>query len=41
MELKYEVEGGNFTVAGNASSGVKKLLKQLNVDQIIQKLLFE
>ncbi len=37
MELKYEVEGGNFTIAGNASSGVKKLLKQLNVDPKVIK----
>lgn len=32
MELKYEVEGGNFTKAGNASSAIKNVLKQLNVD---------
>lgn len=32
MELKYEVEGGNFTKAGNASSAVKNVLKQLNID---------
>ncbi len=37
MELKYEVEGGNFIKAGNASSAVKKILKQLNVDQAIIK----
>lgn len=32
MELKFEIEGGNFTGAGNASSEVKKTLKQLDVD---------
>ena len=37
MEFKYEVEGGNFMKAGNASSAVKKILKQLNVDQRIIK----
>ncbi len=31
MEFRYEIEGGNFVKAGNASSGVKKILKQLNV----------
>ncbi len=37
MILKYEVEGGNFMKAGNASSAIKKILKQLNVDQKIIK----
>ncbi len=32
MQFKYELEGGNFSRAGNASSEVKKVLKQLNVD---------
>jgi serine/threonine-protein kinase RsbT len=31
MKFKYEIEGGNFSKAGNASSTVKKILKQLNV----------
>ncbi|WP_010665313.1 ATP-binding protein [Marinilabilia salmonicolor] len=31
MKFKYEIEGGNFSKAGNASSAVKKILKQLNV----------
>ena len=31
MKFKYEIEGGNFSKAGNASSAVKKVLKQLNV----------
>ncbi len=37
MEFIYEVEGGDFTKAGNASSAVKKTLKQLNVDPKIVK----
>lgn len=37
MQFIYEVEGGNFTKAGNASSAVKKTLKQLNVDPKIVK----
>ncbi|MCU4154425.1 anti-sigma regulatory factor [Carboxylicivirga sp. A043] len=37
MEFNYEVEGGNFTKAGNAASNVKKVLKQLNVDPKIIK----
>jgi len=32
MDFKYEIEGGNFSKAGTASSEVKKILKQLNVD---------
>jgi serine/threonine-protein kinase RsbT len=39
MIFKYEVEGGNFSKAGNASSSIKKTLKQLNVDpQIIKRV---
>jgi len=37
MEFSYEVEGGNFTKAGNAASSVKKVLKQLNVDPKVIK----
>ncbi len=37
MEFRYEVEGGNFSKAGHASSAVKKILKQLNVDARIIK----
>lgn len=37
MEFKYEIEGGNFSKAGNASSSIKKVLKQLNVDPRIVK----
>jgi serine/threonine-protein kinase RsbT len=37
MNFKYHIEGGDFTHAGNASSQVKKMLKQLNVDPNIIK----
>ena len=32
IEQQYHVKGGDFSHAGDASSGVKKLLKQLDVD---------
>lgn len=31
MDFKFDIEGGNFSKAGTASSEVKKILKQLNV----------
>lgn len=37
MEFKYSIEGGNFSKAGNASSQVKKILKQLNLDMKLVK----
>lgn len=37
MEVKYSIEGGNFSKAGFASSEVKKLLKQLNLDMRLIK----
>ncbi|PXY01547.1 anti-sigma regulatory factor [Marinifilum breve] len=37
MEFKFEIEGGNFSKAGSASSEVKKILKQLNVNPKIIK----
>lgn len=37
MDFSYDVEGGNFTKAGFASSEVKKILKKLNVDSKIIK----
>jgi serine/threonine-protein kinase RsbT len=37
MHFYYEIEGGNFTKAGFASSQFKKVLKQLNVDPLIIK----
>ncbi len=32
MNFEYEIEGGDFGKAGMASSEVKKILKQLNLD---------
>lgn len=32
MDFKFEIEGGNFSKAGSASSDVKKVLKKLNVE---------
>jgi anti-sigma regulatory factor (Ser/Thr protein kinase) len=32
IQLQYQIEGGNFAKAGYASSEIKKVLKQLNVD---------
>ncbi|MCF8218540.1 MAG: anti-sigma regulatory factor [Bacteroidales bacterium] len=32
MNIKFDIEGGNFSSAGLASSEVKRLLKQLNID---------
>lgn len=37
MELQYKIQGGNFNRAGYASSEVKKVLKQLNVDPKVIK----
>jgi len=37
MHFSYNIEGGNFTRAGLASSEIKKILKQLNVDMSIIK----
>lgn len=37
MILEYKVEGGDFARAGWASSQVKKVLKQIGVDQSIIK----
>lgn len=31
MEFKFDIEGGDFSKAGTASSEVKKILKQLNL----------
>ncbi len=39
MKFKYIIEGGNFSKAGNASSAVKKILKQLNVPTPVIKRL--
>ncbi len=37
MIFTYQIEGGNFSRAGYASSEVKKKLRQLNVDQQVIK----
>jgi serine/threonine-protein kinase RsbT len=37
MQFEYTIEGGDFTRAGYASSQVKKVLKQLNVDPKVIK----
>ncbi|HNV49969.1 MAG: anti-sigma regulatory factor [Bacteroidales bacterium] len=37
MHFNFEVEGGNFSKAGSASSEIKKILNQLNVDYRIIK----
>ena len=37
MVVNFEIEGGDFSKAGFASSEVKKLLKQLSVDPLIIK----
>ncbi len=35
MKFEYQVEGGDFIRAGHASSEVKKVLNQLNIDPVI------
>lgn len=37
MQLEYKIEGGDFANAGYASSEVKKILKQINIDPKIIK----
>lgn len=37
MEFNFNIEGGNFSRAGAASSEIKKILKQLNVDSALIK----
>lgn len=37
MEFNFNLEGGNFSRAGIASSEVKKILKQLNVEPALIK----
>ncbi len=37
MHFQFDVEGGNFVKAGTASSHLKKILKQLNVNPKIIK----
>ena len=39
MLFSYSIEGGDFSRAGHASSEVKKLLKQLNIDtQLVKRI---
>ncbi|HZJ56907.1 MAG TPA: ATP-binding protein [Clostridia bacterium] len=39
MVHSYQIESGNFTKAGEAASGIKKLLRQLGVDaKIIRRV---
>jgi anti-sigma regulatory factor (Ser/Thr protein kinase) len=37
MRLEYKIEGGDFGKAGSASSEVKKVLKQININAAIIK----
>ncbi|MBE7022060.1 MAG: anti-sigma regulatory factor, partial [Ruminococcaceae bacterium] len=38
IALHYDIDGENFTIAGQASSHIKRVLKQLGVDpEIIRK----
>lgn len=37
MLFKYKIAGGDFSVAGNAASAIKKVLRQLNVDSSVAK----
>lgn len=37
MQFEYKIEGGDFANAGYASSEVKKILKQINIDPKIIK----
>lgn len=37
MQYSFELEGGNFSKAGYASSQIKKVLKQLSIDSRIIK----
>ncbi len=37
VHFEYNIEGGNFSRAGYASSEIKKLLKKMNVDATIIK----
>ncbi len=39
MVQTYEIEAGNFTLAGEAASNIKKLLRQLGIDaKIVRKV---
>lgn len=39
MKFEYDIQGGDFSSAGKASSDIKKILKQLNIDpQIVRRI---
>ena len=39
MQFEYNIKGGDFSSGGKASSEIKKMLKQLNIDpQIIRRI---
>ncbi len=37
MQFRHKIAGGDFTKAGNIASAVKKILRQLNIDNSISK----
>jgi serine/threonine-protein kinase RsbT len=37
MQFKHKIAGGDFANAGKVASSVKKILRQLNIDQAISK----
>jgi serine/threonine-protein kinase RsbT len=37
MQFRHKIAGGDFSKAGNVASSVKKILRQLNIDQTISK----
>lgn len=37
MQFRHKIAGGDFAKAGNVASSVKKVLRQLNIDQTISK----
>jgi serine/threonine-protein kinase RsbT len=37
MQLRHKIAGGDFTKAGNVASSVKKILRQLNIDNAVSK----
>jgi serine/threonine-protein kinase RsbT len=37
MQFRHKIAGGDFAKAGNVASSVKKILRQLNIDQTISK----
>ncbi|MDO5664905.1 MAG: ATP-binding protein [Bacteroidia bacterium] len=39
MQFEYDIQGGDFSSAGKASSDIKKMLKQLNIDpKIVRRI---